>query len=398
MLRHQVHGRLLTALPALAAIAAVTSPAAAQAAYPGADGRIVFHNDRSIYTAAPTGGTPTRLPMDAPGFGGLSVSADGTQIVYDASHRILIVAADGSGPRALTDTRAFSDNPAISPDGRRIAFEREHGLWVMNADGSDAHSITPAADFSHSYSDPAWSPDGSRIAYTLQQQVWVMNADGSGAVDLTPPDKLCPLMTRTMYGSQPDWSPDGRRIVFTGPVSCANSRGTDIWVMNADGSGKANLIGDDATEDRQPVFSPSGRQIAFTRDDANGAPRLATMGAAGGAITSVALPVPSVNGPVWSVALRPVRLSVTVASRGVHAGGRLVIAGRARPSVSGRVTLLITRGGKRVARRTLRLSHGRFRLRYRPRSAGSYRVVATLAPGHGHLSATSRARMFRVGH
>lgn len=396
MLRHHAHGRLLTALPALAAIATAVVPTAAHAAYPGADGRIVFHDNRSIYTAAPTGGTPTRLPMDVPGFGGLSVSADGTRIVYDGSHRISIVAADGSGPRALTDSSAFSDNPSISPDGRRVAFERDHGIWVMNADGSGAKSITPGADFSHSYSDPAWSPDGRRIAYTLQQQVWVMNADGTGAVDLTPPDKLCPLMTRTMYGSQPDWSPDGRRIVFTGPVSCSNSRGTDIWVMNADGSGKTNLIGDDATEDGEPVFSPSGRQIAFTREDANGTPRLVTMGAAGGPLKQVSLPVASVNGPAWSVKLVPVRMSVKVASRAVHRGGRLTISGRVRPSVSGRVTLRITRGRKLVTRRTLRLSHGRFRLRYRPRVAGTYRVVATLPAADGHLATTSRARTFRV--
>ena len=48
--------------------------------------------------------------------------------------------------------------------------------------------------------------------------IYVMNADGSGRRHLA----------RTTYASDPAWSPDGRQIAFV--------RGYDIWLMNADGS------------------------------------------------------------------------------------------------------------------------------------------------------------------
>ena len=58
-------------------------------------------------------------------------------------------------------------------------------------------------------------------------QVWVMNADGSGRQRLTD-----------LYSAKRgDWSPDGRRILYTHGPEGAHQ----VYVMNADGSGKTNL-------------------------------------------------------------------------------------------------------------------------------------------------------------
>jgi Tol biopolymer transport system component len=371
-----------------AAGAALAAAPAAQAAFPGPDGRIAVHSDRSIYTIDRDGSHRVQLPQDSIGFGGLSVSADGMRIAYSASHRVHVVGVDGRGDRTLGE----GDDPAFSPDGRKVAFERDYGIWVIGARGGKARSLTPAADFTHADYDPAWSPDGRRIAYTSRQQVWVMNADGSGATSLTPPVLTCPLMTRTMNGAQPTWSPDGTRIAFTGPVTCANSRGTDIWVMNADGSGKSNLIGDDGTEDTAPAFSPAGDAIAFTRD-VGGRTHLFTIGAGGGTPAAVATGLYAEDGPDWGRAYTTPRISLKLRRH----GSRVAITGRVKPSLRGRVTVLVTRGASRAARLRVRLSHGgRFHWTYKARRSGRYKVVASLPQGRHNLAATSRKRAVRV--
>lgn len=389
--------RSLIASSVLLTALALLAPARSHATFPGPNGQIAFHSDRSIFTVAPGGGKPRKLPEDVPGFGGLAISADGTKIVYDDSHTLYLMNADGTEVQTLTTPGGpESDNPTFSPDGKHIAFERDYGIWVMDVDGSHAHTITPGATFAGADYDPAWSPDGRRIAYTSEQQVWAMNADGSGATSLTPPVPMCPKSTRTMSGEEPEWSPDGRRIVFTGPVDCANWRGTDIWEMNADGSGQVDLIGDDSTDDADPLFSPDGSTIAFTRRDSADAKRLMMMPASGGSPYPVDVTSAEVEGPAWGRKLTKEHLSLKVKGGNIRTGGQVPISGAVKPLKVGAVKVTIARDGRQVATKRVRLSHGRFQLTYRAAKPGNYRVVATLPDGDGHLEATSNARKFTV--
>ena len=107
----------------------------------------------------------------------------------------------------------------------------------------------------------AWSPDGRKIATVggfrrgspfVTTEIYVMNADGSGQRRLT----------RSAGGNgDPAWSPDGRRIAFR---STRDGNG-EIYVMNADGSAQRRLTRNPAN-DGWFSWSPDGRKVVFVSD------------------------------------------------------------------------------------------------------------------------------------
>ena len=176
--------------------------------------------------------------------------------------QLYVVNADGSGLRNLariTGPALFSSQLVWSPDGRTIYF----GRYLVSTDGSGARKLPYIPLIA------VWSPDGRQIAFVGNgrtglpgpgaarskddSEIYVMNADGSGTRRLTH---------NVGYDGEPAWSPDGRKIAFQSTRRRFGGSKAEIYVMNADGSGKRNLTRNPA-KDGSPSWSPDGRRIAF---------------------------------------------------------------------------------------------------------------------------------------
>lgn len=207
-----------------------------------------------IATSRPTD-TPRTVPKLASG-----------QIAFTSSNKeeICVINIDGTGLTFLTKSTGMDFEPAWSPDGKKIAFAsgrlfQNEEIYVMNADGTEQIRLTnhPSSD-----GDPTWSPDGKKLAFVSRRdsfyvQIYVTHADGTGVTRLTN-DLYGP------YNVEPAWSPDGSTIAFV--------HGTQICVMNADGTNIYNLCGayKSACTAFDPAWAPDGKKLAVaSRIDSN---------------------------------------------------------------------------------------------------------------------------------
>ena len=292
--------RLLAIVGGLALAACVLGLMAthkpAESAFPGGNGKIAFDsfpatgsedNDTEIYTVTSDGKVLMKLTNDPYEDLNPTFSADGRRIAFSSNrHRLMdydifTMNTGGTGLKNVTNNSAPLNEgaPAWSPNGQKIAFERFRiplsgiSIYVRKADGTKERRLTEDTGNERS-SNPSWSPDGSKIVFdtnregppendTVGTDLWVMNANGTGErkffTDPLPQD---------CNREQPDWSPDGTKVVFV--YTCHNvppPEGNGIYVADSDGSDQKRLVG----PGRSPVWSPNGQKIAFVRlpDDEN---------------------------------------------------------------------------------------------------------------------------------
>ena len=274
--------RTTIAFAVIVAVLTAGEGPSAQAAFPGANGKIAFNSNVETCDAPGCAHSIFSVDPDGSAFGNLAAfgetpswSADGTRLAYASTRggaAVFVREPDGTRLR-LTDNGpfVFDGQPSWSPDGSRIAFVSSRTgvfeIYVMSADGSEQTRVTDsrADGLGLDSTQPAWSPDGSRIAFTRNirnphtndYEIYVVNPDGTGLRRLTfnlTPDSL--FSNRNDMG--PNWSPDGSRIVFAsgrpGPLN--------IYSMDADGGDVVRLT-ERPSANFEPAFSPDGTKIAF---------------------------------------------------------------------------------------------------------------------------------------
>ena len=102
--------RKVLVLVLLATAAPLSAATAAQAAFPGSNGKVAF--DRPV--PRPGGGT---------------------------DFHVFTIDPDGTGERSITTPGASDTNPSWSADGRRLAVTSFSLLTTMDADGADRTTL-----------------------------------------------------------------------------------------------------------------------------------------------------------------------------------------------------------------------------------------------------------------
>jgi TolB protein len=184
---------------------------------------------------------------------------------------------DGRNVKPLTTTPRYDAEATIRKDGTIVFTSLRDGdldIYTMDKDGRNVKRLTTELGYD---GGPFWSYDGTRIVYrahhpqTEQEKadylallkqdlirpskldLWVMNADGSGKRRVTNNGKA---------NFAPFFFPDGKRIIFSSNMDDPRGRNFDLYVINVDGTGLERVTFND-TFDGFPMFSPDGKKLVF---------------------------------------------------------------------------------------------------------------------------------------
>lgn len=213
----------------------------------------------------------TRPPLSPGGDTAPAVSSDGRRLLFvrrSGGHtaRIFLQRMNAAGspvsePEPITRADEFATAPAWAADGRAFFYmtgEVGVSMILWRREPSQAATPLQLATLGSTFFEPGISVHGDRLVAverSLDSNVHKVDLK-SGEVAT----KSLRLTSSNRMDTFPHYSPDGRKIAF----DSTRYGGSDIFVMNEDGSAVFQLTSFGRERARCPSWSPDGKQIAFT--------------------------------------------------------------------------------------------------------------------------------------
>lgn len=231
---------------------------------------------RSIWIVPTAGGEAKQLITSSRNDDTPRWSADGKWIAFlssrDGAPQIFVAAADGSGPRKVTDVPLGVADFTWSPDGKLFAFSTE--VYPECADLKCTADKAAAADASKVkavIADRLLYRHWSDFKLGKRSHVFVVSSSGGQPKDLTPGDFDSPpfsLGDPVAY----DFSPDGKELCFARNTDKqeALSTNNDLFLVPVGGGEAKRITSANTGYDSTPRYSPDGKWIAYRSQDRYG--------------------------------------------------------------------------------------------------------------------------------
>lgn len=217
-------------------------------------------------------------------------SPDGKMIIFQAvptgkeHYQIYTLEIAGGSPKMVSTGLGACTCAYFRPDGRKIIFASSHedplldadtiqvpgyqrqggnyswqftpymNIYEANIDGTELNALTNGPDY---HAECAYSDDGSKIVFASNSSgsmnLYTMNSDGTGVANVTK--------TTSGYNGGPFFSPNGTKILFRADYDKPDY--LQIYSIDIDGSNLQQLTHNGAVN-WAPYWHPNGKVIAFT--------------------------------------------------------------------------------------------------------------------------------------
>jgi serine/threonine protein kinase len=194
--------------------------------------------------------------------GGYTVSNNGMLALFLGGWQNQWTWFDRSGNRLGTvgELGQYGGRSSLSPDDKLLALDRidsdsgKYDIWLIDL----VRGISSRFTFGQNHDrNPVWSPDGKRIVFSSNREgvydLYLKNADGGGKEELLLKSSLDKFAT--------SWSPDGRFLLY---VEQAPETLSDVWVLPLIGDRKPIPYLKTEFQETAGAFSPDGKWVAYS--------------------------------------------------------------------------------------------------------------------------------------